>query len=310
MSEADTIDRIRSRAPMYVGEVDASGLHHLLWEVLGNAVDEHLAGFCRRIDITLHDDGSVSVEDDGRGISVEPLANGTPLLVEVLTRFHDRATFDGHPRHVHLDGVGVGLVVVNALSRRALVETTRGGRRYQIELHQGVAGPLVDLGPTERKGTRFTFVPDPLIFPRVDFDATRIREGLLPIAAFCPHLAICFADERRTVFSCPEGIVALLTRERVTNTVIPTVPLHAMGEQDGIRVEVAMQWASNREGRVRGFRHGPAPRPEAGQSDARRAHEPRSAPARRGVVRRCLSEFAEQRPEEVRRLLHACDSDR
>lgn len=352
--EGDIIASIRMRPAMYVGDVhDGFGLHHLIWEVVGNALDEHLAGFCRRIDVTLHHEGSVSVEDDGRGVSVAPLADGTPLLVAVLTRMHDRATFDGHPKHVHLDGLGLGLVVVSALSDRTSVETTRDGRRYRLELERGTAGPLIDSGPAARAGTRVTFSPDPSIFTRIDFDATRVRERLLQVAAFCPGLALGFTDERRTVFSCPEGLVALLPPKRRASVAHPEVPLHATGEQDGIRVEVALQWASHRwEGRVRSFvnlyetndggshvtglrrglaalvpRGAPRRKEVADELRARlmgiisvlhhdptfdsptrsKLSNPEVRPIVEAVVRRCLREFAEQRPEEVRRLLADCD---
>ena len=255
IEDLDPIQSIRRRPGMYVGDVnDGSGLHHMIWEVVGNAVDQHLAGAAARIEVVLHDDGSVSVEDDGPGVSVEPLAAGTPLLVEVLTRYHDRATFDGHPKHVHLDGVGVGLVMVNALSRLMVVETARGGRRHRIELARGVPGPLLDLGPTEGRGTRVSFAPDPEIFTRLELDSTAIRKRLRQVAAFCPDLAIHFADERRTVFSCPDGLATLLADERHAPTGrLPERPLRARTEQDGAQAEVALQWALGGEGSVRGF---------------------------------------------------------
>jgi DNA gyrase subunit B len=237
------IDAIRARPGMYVGDVDGGGLLHLLWELVGNAVDEHLAGFCTRIDVTLHDD-RVTVADDGRGISVDPLVGGLPLLVHVLTHLHDRATFDGHPTHVHLDGAGIGLVAVSATSRLMVVETTRAGRRYRVELQRGVAGPVLDLGAAAGPGTCVTFAPDPEIFSRVDFDVTAIRQRLAELSGFCPGLGIRCVDERRGPITCPGGLAELLVRQHPGGGKLLTPPLHARGERDGVRVEIALTWAS------------------------------------------------------------------
>lgn len=248
------IDAIRMRPGMYVGDVvDGSGLHHLLWEVVGNSVDEYLAGCCTRIDVTLHDD-SVVVSDDARGISVDPLADGTPLLVHVLTHMHDRATFDGHPNHVHLDGIGLGLVAVNAVSRRMVVETTRAGRRYRVELERGAAGPVVDLGTAEGPGTRVTFAPDPEIFAHVDFDTTAIRRRFADLAGFCPGLSLRCVDERRGTIACPGGLPELLVRQHPGVQTLLAAPLHARGERDGIRAEIALTWARHEwDGGVRSY---------------------------------------------------------
>ena len=248
------IDVIRMRPGMYVGDVvDGSGLHHVLWEVVGNSVDEHLAGFCTRIDVTVHD-GSVTVTDDARGIPVDPLADGTPLLVHVLTHMHDRATFDKHPTHVHLDGAGLGLVAVNATSRRMVVETTRAGRRFRVELERGVPGPVVDRGAADGPGTRVTFAPDPEIFPLVDFDVTVIRRRLGDLAGFCPGLSLCCVDERRSAIACPGGLPELLFRQHPGVRSLLTAPLHVCGERDGIRVEIALTLASGGcEGGVRSY---------------------------------------------------------
>jgi DNA gyrase subunit B len=252
----DIIAAIRKRPGMYVGDVNnGSGLLHVLWEVVGNAVDEHLAGFCRSIRVTLEDEGRVTVEDDGRGISVAPMPDGVSLLETALTRVHDRATFDGHEKHVHLDGGGLGLAVVNAVSRETVVESAHGGRLHRQEFRAGSAvTPLVDLGDTARTGTRVTFAPDPEVFSRIDFDATRIRERLHDIAGFCPGLTLHFTDERRSVFSCPDGIADLLVRDRSGRPFTPDPPLRAVASEGRVRVEIVLQWTTHRRhGRVRSF---------------------------------------------------------
>jgi DNA gyrase subunit B len=251
----DIIRSIRKRPGMYVGDVhDGSGILHLLWEVVGNALDEHLAGHCRRIAVTLNEDDSVTVEDDGRGIPVGPTPDGTPFLEAVLCRMHDRATFDGHPKHVHLDAGGLGLVVVNGTCHRVVVESAREGRLYRQEFRAGPpAGPLVDLGETDRRGTRLTFAPDPAIFTNLDLDATRIRLRLRELSAFCPGVTLRFEDRRRSVIASPNGLLDLLAHERRGFSILPEQPIHAATEQGGVRVEIALQWSRRYGGHLRSF---------------------------------------------------------
>ena len=250
------IASLRKRPGMYIGDVhDGSGLQHLLWEVVANAGDEHLAGFCRAIAITLHDDGRITVEDDGRGIAVAPLADGTPFVEAVLTRMHDRATFDGHLEHVHVGRHGVGIVSVNALSSQLVVETARDGRLRRQEHRAGApTTPLADLGPTERRGTRITYAPDPAIFTNLELDVTAVRARLVQLAGLCPGLAVRLADQRSLSCVCPNGLTDLLARERRGDRRLPEQPLHARGAHDGVAVEVSLHWASHRwGGRVRSF---------------------------------------------------------
>lgn len=286
----DIIASIRKRPGMYVGDTNELGARHLLWEVVSNAVDEHLAGRCRRIQITLGDMGRVTVEDNGGGISVDPLPDGAPLLVHVLTHFHDRATFDGHPRHVHLNGNGVGLVAVNALSRHLIVETTRAGRRYRLETVRGVARQLQDLGPTEEKGTRMMFLPDGEIFAFFELDATAIRSRLLEVAAFCPGLAFRVLDERRGDLACAGGLSELLAVQHPGLTPIIMAPLSAREERDGIQVDVVLTWSSTRwNAGVRSYLNHYETRDGGTHVDGLRrgirALVPRDAPHRQRVVK-------------------------
>jgi DNA gyrase subunit B len=254
IEELDGVLAIRKRPGMYIGDVyDGSGLLHLLWEVVANAVDEHLAGACKNIAIRLHDDARVTVEDDGRGIPVLATQDGLPFLEAAMTHLHTRPTFDGHVRNVHVKVPGVGLVAVNALSRETIVETVREGRRYRQVFRAGPAlGPLADLGDTRDVGTRITFTPDPSIFEAPEFDATQIRERLRQIAGFCAGLTFRFADERRDAFVCPRGIVDLLAHESRGGSIAPDPVLHARGEEGNVRVEVALGWC-RWHGRVRSF---------------------------------------------------------
>jgi DNA gyrase subunit B len=286
----DIIASIRKRAAMYIGDTGEAGLRHLLWEVVGNAVDEHLAGFGDRITITLGEQGRVTVEDEGRGLSVDPLEDGTPLLVHVLTHMHDRATFDGHPRHVHLGARGVGLVAVSALSRHLVVETTRDGRRYRLETVRGAAKALEDLGPTDEQGTRLMFLPDAEIFDPLELDATAIRGRLFEIAAFCPALCFRVVDERRGEIACPAGLLGLLARQHPRLAAALTAPISASEEREGIRVDVVLTWSSTRWGAgVRSYLNHQETRDGGthveGLQRGIRALVPRDTPERQRVVR-------------------------
>ena len=337
---------------MYIGDVhDGSGLHHMIWEVVANSVDEHLAGFCRNVSVTLREDGRVTVEDDGRGIPVDARPDGVTFLERVLTTLHDGPTSDGHEAHVHVGLRGVGLFAVNALSRELTVETARAGRRYRQVFRAGRStGPHVDQGPSGAVGTRVTFAPDPAIFTALELDATLIRDRLRQLAAFCKGLTLRFADERRDVFSSPKGIVDLLAYECRTRSILPEPVLYATGSEGRVRVEVALAWAGD-DGAVRSFVNlhetvsggthvtglkrginelaAALPRSERRRVVERlqvrmvgvisvfhhdpafdsptksQLNNPDVLPIVEAVVRGCLRDFAEKRPEDVARLLAA-----
>src|SRR5437870_6380612 len=156
---------------MYIGSTDNRGLHHLIYEIVDNSTEEALAGFCTRIEVTLHQDGSASVDDNGRGIPVDIMKDqGKPALEVVMTKLHAGGKFGGGGYKVSGGLHGVGLSVVNALSERLEVEVYREGQINRQEYARGVpAGPVAIIGATERRGTYVRFWADPQVFPEIEF---------------------------------------------------------------------------------------------------------------------------------------------
>ncbi len=196
------LDPVRKRPGMYIGSTGPSGLHHLITEVVDNSVDEAMAGACTEIFVTIHQDGSCQVVDDGRGIPVEPHhTDPTKSAAEiVLTVLHAGGKFGSGGYQVSGGLHGVGISVVNALSSRLELEIDRGGRRYQMSFSNGGVpdAPLADVGPSPRgrRGTSVRFWPDPLVFEETDFQSAKIVERLEIIAYLNKGLHIVFEDLR------------------------------------------------------------------------------------------------------------------
>ena len=180
---------------MYVGDVDdGSGLHHMVWEVLANSIDELLAGHCTTIDVTILPDGAVAIEDDGRGIRVDD-TDGVPFAERALTTFHDTPTMDGHAPHEHLGLRGVGLFAVCALSRYVLLEAYREGAYFKQRFERGVAvSALERLGATNRSGTRLTFLPDSEVFRSTWIDPGLVAAKLRELSFLLPGLKLSLRD--------------------------------------------------------------------------------------------------------------------
>src|SRR5271165_240610 len=203
---------------MYIGSTGPTGLHHLIWEVVDNAVDEAMAGYCTRIDVTLLADGGCRVTDDGRGIPVDPHPTDPDRSAAeiVLTTLHAGGKFGGSGYKVSGGLHGVGVSVVNALSRRLVLEVDRGGNHHVIEFKNGgepVTGlEITGAAPRGRTGTTVTFWPDPTIFEEIEFRAQTVIERLQVMAFLNKGLEIRFSDERegrgeRTTFKYNGGIV-------------------------------------------------------------------------------------------------------
>ena len=192
------LEAVRKRPGMYVGSTDTRGLHHLVWEVVDNAVDEHLAGHATRIDVTIREDGGVAVRDDGRGIPVEPHPKHRKPAVEVvLTKLHAGGKFDQQSYAVSGGLHGVGISVVNALAARTEIEVTRDGGRHTIAFARGRrVEALKTVGKARKTGTLVRFWPDPDVFDTVDFDADVIATRLRETALLNPGLRIDLTDER------------------------------------------------------------------------------------------------------------------
>ncbi|CAN5121163.1 DNA topoisomerase (ATP-hydrolyzing) subunit B [soil metagenome] len=192
------LQAVRKRPGMYIGSTDTHGLHHLVWEVVDNAVDEHLAGHARVIAVTLLADGGVAVRDDGRGIPVEAHARERKPAVEVvMTKLHAGGKFDQQAYAVSGGLHGVGLSVVNALSRRTEVEVARDGARHAMAFSRGKrTAALRRVGRSRRSGTLVRFWPDPDVLDTVEFDADEIAGRLRETCLLNPGLRVDFTDER------------------------------------------------------------------------------------------------------------------
>jgi DNA gyrase subunit B len=248
-------EAVRKRPGMYIGNVqDGTGLHQLVWELLANAIDQHLSGRCSLVSIQLHPDGSFTVEDDGPGIPVEPAGEGErSLLEEACTSLHHRATLDGHTPHVHVSMNGVGLAAVSALGSRFLVETVRDGNLYRLCCERGslVAGPTC-LGPTDRRGTRATVAPDPSIFASVALDAEAIAAKLREVSFLNPSLELRLVDGRAQTFLSPAGLADMIPVLRGDATPLHEVLATSTTVGD-VKVTLALQWCTGRGGDVAGF---------------------------------------------------------
>ncbi|MDI1479310.1 ATP-binding protein [Polyangium sp. y55x31] len=236
------IDKIRKRPGMFIGDVhDGSGLTHMLWELLANALDEHVRGTCKTVSISIRENGSVTIQDDGRGIPTHDL-DGVPFVQKALTSWHGTPTFDGHAPHEHVGGHGVGMFAVNALSSWLELEIFREGTHYRQRYERGVpCGPLEAVESTHRTGTTITFLPDPTIFSDPWFNAGTITARLQELAYLVPSLKLSFADHRKHEFHEPRGLRAFVERTRHPGMPIPgTLTVEErVGE---ILVEAAMNW--------------------------------------------------------------------
>ena len=241
---------------MYCGDTtDGWGLRGMLWEVVANAIDEHLAGRCSTITIGLSPGARFSVEDDGGGIPLTPTPQGISFAELALTTCHDTATLDGHAPHVHTSS-GVGLCPVNALCSRFVVDVWRDGAHHTMEFARGRATEnLRVLGPTSRTGTRIEALPDPEIFRRNrSLALDLIDERLLELSAFYPGLRIERIDQRGTArsFQSPRGLVDLLVASR-NGRALGGGPCTRKEERYGVVVDLAIEWTRSSKRQLRGF---------------------------------------------------------
>ena len=257
------LEAVRKRPGMYIGSTSRKGLNHLIYEIVDNAVDEHLAGYCKNITVTLERNGSCTVSDDGRGVPVGLHEKGMPAERLVYTTLHAGGKFDSGAYKTSGGLHGVGSSVVNALSTEMDVIIKRDGAIHHDHFSRGVpdlelvGGLLPVLGKTKETGTTVNFTPDPEIFDVTRFSSTEVRSRLHETAYLNPGLTIYFRDLRKdepeeTIFSEPEGIVGFV-RDMNKNEETVTDPILLKGADEGITVEIAFQYVNEFHENVMGY---------------------------------------------------------
>ena len=240
---------VRKRPAMYIGSTGPEGLHHLLYEVVDNSVDEALAGFCTDIDIVLHLDGSAEVIDNGRGIPTEPHPGdpeGRTAAEIALTELHAGGKFESKAYKVSGGLHGVGVSCVNALSEWLELEVRRNGQVYQQKYERGKpVTPLQAVGKTRKVGTKVTFKPDAEIFETTEWSFEVLSQRLRELAFLNKGLRINFTDERAgksQEFLYKGGIVSFVEHLNKNKTAIHPKPIYVAGEKEGISLEIALQY--------------------------------------------------------------------
>ncbi len=256
------LEAVRKRPGMYIGSTSRKGLNHLIYEIVDNAVDEHLAGYCSMIRVTLEKDGSCTVEDNGRGIPADLHEKGLPAERLIFTTLHAGGKFDESVYKTSGGLHGVGSSVVNALSLQLDVKVMRDGCIYHDHYRQGIPDlKLVDkmlpvIGKTKQTGTIVNFTPDPEIFEKTKFTAEEVMSRLHETAYLNPELTITFCNKRDeeedVVFHEPDGIIGYV-RALTEHDEKVTEPIYIKGEAEGITVEAAFQYVNEFHENVLGF---------------------------------------------------------
>ena len=240
------LEAVRKRPAMYIGSTGAPGLHHLVYEIVDNSIDEALAGYCDQINVTIHIDSSITVVDNGRGIPVDRHASGKSAAEVVLTVLHAGGKFDNDSYKVSGGLHGVGVSVVNALSERLDLEIWRNEQVYQQSYERGdPTGELEMTGTTQRRGTKVTFKPDAQIFETTDYSFDTLAQRLRELAFLNGGILITIDDERdgkSHKFQYEGGIVSFVQHLNKNKTLVNEKPIFMKGDKDGIDAEIALQW--------------------------------------------------------------------
>ena len=257
------LEAVRKRPGMYIGSVSTKGLNHLIYEIVDNSVDEHLAGYCSIIHVTLEADGSATVEDNGRGIPIEMHEKGMSAERLVFTTLHAGGKFDDSAYKTSGGLHGVGSSVVNALSTRLTVKVKKKGCIHQDSYERGIPttelidGLLPIVGKTKETGTCINFLPDDTIFDKTWFKEDEVKSRLHETAYLNPNLTIIFEDKRKSEkeyieFHEPDGLIGFIKDMNRQKETIHE-PIYFTGESEGITVEVALQYVNEFHENVLGF---------------------------------------------------------
>ncbi len=263
ISVLEGLEAVRKRPGMYIGSVSTKGLNHLIYEIVDNSVDEHLAGYCTEIRVTLEKDGSCTVSDNGRGVPVGMHAKGVPAARLVYTTLHAGGKFDDSAYKTSGGLHGVGSSVVNALSVYMDVEISRDGYIHHDRYERGVPvveledGLLPKIGKTKKTGTKVNFLPDDTIFEKTKFRGEEVKSRMHETAYLNPSLTIIYEDKRgpepeKITYHEPDGILGFI-RELNEKKEVVHEPVYFKGEADGIEVEAAFQYVNEFHENVLGF---------------------------------------------------------
>ena len=253
------LEAVRKRPGMYIGSTSERGLHHLVYEVVDNSIDEALAGYCDKIDVTIHKDNSITVIDNGRGIPVDMHDSGKPAVEVVLTVLHAGGKFGGDGYKVSGGLHGVGVSVVNALSTRMEVQVKRDGKIHEITFERGVTvKPLQVVGDTETSGTRVHFIPDPEIFTVTTYSYDTLKHRLRELAFLNHGITIALHDEREEeirseVFHFDGGISSFVEHLNRKKDKINEEPIYFNGSKDDTLVEIALQYNDSYQENIYSF---------------------------------------------------------
>lgn len=251
------LEAVRKRPGMYIGSTSERGLHHLVYEVVDNSIDEALAGYCSDIDVTIHQDNSITVTDNGRGIPVDLHETGKPAVEVVLTVLHAGGKFGGDGYKVSGGLHGVGVSVVNALSEYMEVEVKRDGKIHAISFKRGITvSPMQIIGETEETGTKVHFMPDKEIFSVHEYSYDTLKHRLRELSFLNKEITINLSDERsgkRESFHFDGGIRSFVQYLNKKKEVLNPEPIYFNGTKEDIVVEIALQYNDSYQENIYSF---------------------------------------------------------
>ncbi len=252
------LEAVRKRPGMYIGDTDdGTGLHHMVYEVVDNSIDEALAGYCKNIDVMMNDDGTITVKDDGRGIPIDIHKGEKKSAAEVImTQLHAGGKFDHDSYKVSGGLHGVGVSVVNALSAKLQLEIHRDGQKYFIEFKEGDAkSPLKKIGKSKETGTQITFLPSKEIFSSIKFNSNTLIKRMRELAFLNKGIKITFSDftnkkEKKTIFKFDGGVIEFVNfldekREKLQNkngNDLFKKPIYIEGKKQNVEIECSLKW--------------------------------------------------------------------